>query len=504
MTQVKTQLAEFTHYQQQQRQRIAMADHESQDTQDGSETRWAAETKQKILELATQQKELLKLFHCHKKLLEKIQALKQKAKSGTKHILPAVEVHHRSQNRITNMQQEVTDKSTKQVSSTTLTASNVNQPRFTTRTASRPTGVSENVHEHSVNRLNPISSSLKHVSNSTTHLLNHQTSSTISSTASQVIPSVGKTLPHSGSSSHASTLTMHSISNVAQTQTSGTLSTIAQPRVQNVVLTAGQLYQVGDKQIYVLPQGLITNAPSSLAATQVTQRDTTAMIPQYTTATVATKVPMSQPSTCTLMPISTMAKPTQSCALNTVSNQCITGSYSQDQTIQSFSQLSTYSTQAPNTGVTLPVSRTIPPTNSLTSTLATSADGLLTTSSTLSTSPHFKSQGNKQIAHAVIPLATSENRSAPLLQRSAREQSQYTKPSQSTALLSSFQAARTTTSFTSKAPVSIMHLLFYFSWVRKGFIKGQAPSKLTICEHDFALLLLTSQPTFSIKRPYPS
>ena len=498
MTQVKTQLAEFTHYQQQQRQQIAMTNHESQDTQDGSETRWSAETKQKILELATQQKELLKLFHCHKKLLEKIQALKQKARSGTKHILPAVEVHHRSQNRIINMQQEVTHKNTKQPSSSTLTASNVNQPRFTTRAGSRPTGVSEKVHEHSVNRLTQISSSLKHVSSSTTHLQKHQTSSTISSTASQVIPSVGKALPHSGSSSHATTLTMHSISNVGKTLTSGTLSTIAQPRVQNVVLTAGQLYQVGDKQIYVLPRGLTTNAPSSLATTQVTQlqQDTPAMIPQYTTATVAANVPMSQPST--LMPISTMAKPTQSCALNTVSNPCMTGSYLQDQTgEQTFSQLTTYSTQGPNTGVTLPVSGTIPPTTSLASTLATSAGGLLTTSSTLCTSSHFESHANKQIAHAVIPLATSENSSAPLLQRSAGVQSQYTKPSQSTAILSSFQAARTTTSFTSKAPVSIIHLLFYFSWVRKGFVSGQVPNKLTICEYDFAQV--TSQPTFSIE-----
>ena len=461
MTQVKTQLAEFTHYQQQQRQQIAMANHESQDTQDGSETQWTDEAKQKILELATQQKELLKLFHCHKKLLEKIQALKQKAKSGTKHILPAVEVHHRSQNRI-NMQQEVRGKNTKQPSSTTLTASNVNQPRITCET-SKPSSVSAKVHEDSVHKITPISSSLKQVSSSTTHLQSHQTSTTVSSTAYQVVPTAGKTQLHSGSSSHSSALTMHSISSVAQTQKSRTLSTIAQPIVQNVVLTAGQLYQVGDKQIYVLPQGLITNAPPSLAATQVTQpqQDTPVMMPQYTTASIATKLPMSQPSTP--MPISTVAKPSKSCALNTVSNPFITGLCSQDQTVQAFSQLSTHSTQAPKTSVTLPVSRTTSPANSLTSTLATSANGLLTTSPTSSISSHIESQGNKQIAHAVIPLATSENSTAPLLQRGAGVHLQYTKPSQSAAILSSLQAAKTT-SLPPKAPVSIMHLRFYFSW----------------------------------------
>lgn len=93
MTQVKTQLAEFTVYLQQQRQQIAQYSNESQDTHDGSESQHTFDIRQKILQLAAQQKELLACFQCHKKLLDKMRTLKKSTKANAKNTLPAIEKH---------------------------------------------------------------------------------------------------------------------------------------------------------------------------------------------------------------------------------------------------------------------------------------------------------------------------------------------------------------------------------------------------------------------------
>ena len=149
MTQVKTQLADFTRYQQQQRQAIAKSSNESQGTRDGAESQYTSNIKQRILELATQQKELLKCFQCHKKLLEKIQALKQEAKSVTKHILPAVEEHHKSCNK----QQDISDKSAHPP---------LSNPFEVTTSNKSTTGSNKQVGKQSVDsRLTPLMSSLK-------------------------------------------------------------------------------------------------------------------------------------------------------------------------------------------------------------------------------------------------------------------------------------------------------------------------------------------------------
>ena len=52
------------------------------------------------------------------------------------------------------------------------------------------------------------------------------------------------------------------------------------------------------------------------------------------------------------------------------------------------------------------------------------------------------------------------------------------------------------------SPFYFLLALLYsvISWKKeesRGFIKGQRPGKLIVCEQNFPLLLLTSQPTFS-------
>lgn len=494
MTQVKTQLAEFAHYQQQQRQQIAKSNNESQDTQDGSESQWTAETKKKIFMLATQQKDLLKLLRCHKKLLEKVQTIKQKARSGTERILPTVEAHRISHGRV-NSQQNVTDKHTGQPSSATLSASNMNlsgltMPAISTLTSESKSGA------QSVKT--PISSSLKHVPRTVTclpdnckspsggteqvhpasvshtdTLASHSMSipGTLSAmtqprvknvVASQVIPSGAKTQLHSASTSHTETLALHSTGIL----TSETLSGMPQPRVQNVVLRTGQLYQVGDRQVYVLPQGLTTSLPSSFAATQVSQPQpvTAAKIPSYTSS-LATKGTLTVTPTSGLKPNLPEVQPTQGTSCRVSSLLSTEKSY-QGRIMHTSSQPSSCPSQAPSTNVTLPVPTTASLSNS--STLPVSNNTLLSTSSALqqitasSTASGPSNQRSKDTTpvnqSAAISLATNENSTAPLLQNSARVQSQYTMPSQNMVGVQS-SVDKTTLSVTTKAPVSIKRCL---------------------------------------------
>ena len=432
MTQVKTQLSEFTQYQQEQRKKIAKPSYESQDTQDTLGSQWTQETKQKILDLASQQKELLKCFQCYKRLLEKIQELKRRAKSGTKQILPAVEMHHKSQGTI-NMVREVQGENANPPSTTNKTASNLSQHGSMTSDMTLPANELEKTKEQSMNRVTTISSSPKSISRSVLHLQKQPNSYQVSSTALQVIPSCGKTLHHSEVSTHTPVLATHGVSNV-------TLSGTPQPRAQNVALTAGQLYQVGDRHIFVLPQGLKTNATASLPATQVSQPQQGTMIPQSTMASLATGVPLPQPST--MMAITAVAN----------SPHSDSRSHVQGPILQSISQVSISSTKAPNTGVKMTVSRYATAKNSYTSALPTATDDLLKMSSVTA---QFGNHGSKQAIHTASPLATDENNTAFPMQNSLRKQSQNTKSSLGTAPQTPSQPTMTTTSITSKVPVSI-------------------------------------------------
>ena len=433
MTQVKTQLADFTRYQQQQRQAIAKSSNESQGTRDGAESQYTSNIKQRILELATQQKELLKCFQCHKKLLEKIQALKQEAKSVTKHILPAVEEHHKSCNK----QQDISDKSAHPP---------LSNPFEVTTSNKSTTGSNKQVGKQSVDsRLTPLMSSLKPAKS----LLD---SSTASSSAFHVTHSGGQSQLQLAATSCTSASVFHNIPSVTQTQSSMTPSVTSQPRVQNVVLTTGQLYQVGNRQVCVLPQGLIPSITSS-AMTQVAQPQpvTPAEGPSDTTS-AATERPGIP--TNALMPNVTMAKSTQGCT-------------QRDQTAQPFPHLSSQGdTQLPRANVTMPVSSTTSLRNS--STLPVSNNRIMPSTSstsqqniTFSVASRLSNQGSKEMAFVINRTSTcasispNANTTAPHFRKSVRVQSQCTPPSQNTVEVHrSIQATKTTTSFDSKAPVS--------------------------------------------------
>ena len=122
MTQVKTQLAEVTVYQQQQRQQIAQYSNESQDTNDGSESQHTFDIKQKILQLAAQQKELLACVQCHKKLLDKMRTLKKTTKAITKNTLPAIEKHVSSRSTSTSFNIAVSNPSGVTAHNTSMSA----------------------------------------------------------------------------------------------------------------------------------------------------------------------------------------------------------------------------------------------------------------------------------------------------------------------------------------------------------------------------------------------
>lgn len=454
MTTVKTQLADFTRDQQQQRQEIANSSNGVQGSQDRS-SQWTSQTKHKLLELAAQQKELLTLFQCHKKLLEKIQALKQKAKAATKHIIPAVEMHCKSKRGV-NVQQEITDRSTQPSLVNTLSASNINPLAVTTFANTIPNITSRQGTELSVS---------KHVSVPLMNALSHYTENSCRAIPSEpLVTSAVTQMTTLGNNpvsiSHTPATVFHNVSSATLT----TPSVISQPRVQNVVLTAGQLYQVGERQIYVLPRGLPVTP--TFAVTQAAQpQQVTAKLPSTTYTASATVT-----SEISSIPNFPVAKSIQGHPLNTVVSLPSTAACWQGQISQTSSLVSSIGTAVPSSSVTLPKLD-----NSFLSniSLPVSTARTVSNSSALQNAPlpiacgsgsHVNKQGTHSNHKAPISCATSESaQTVPQLHKSARLQSQHSIPTQNASgVQSSSQAAMTTEPVASKGAVSVIGHGFYF------------------------------------------
>ena len=445
MTTVKTQLADFTRYQQKQRQEIASCRNGAQSIEDSSSSQWTSETKHKLLELANQQKELLKLFQHHKKLIERIQALKQRAKSVNKHIIPAVEVHCNS-NRGVNAQKENIDQSTRPSLPSTLTASNTSPLTVTTR--------------------------MKIIANSGSkqgeQLVNKHTSISLEEVGSSYAPSTHRSSvvsqqmtldDHPVLNSHTPIPMSHNATGV--TQSLVTTSVTSQSRVQNVVFTGGQLYQVGDKQVYVLPQGLITRSvTSSLGVTQAAQahqvQAAKSSISDTSTA-VTNKASVTQERG--LFPRSLLETSTQGPTLNTVDALPPTVLSWQDQKTQTTSQLSVSNTPIPSSRSTLPISATIPLSNTSlpVSTARSVSNSSVLENTTLSNGSEISKQATNvnqsdPVSHTTLPESTTIV--APM-QKSTREQPQHTTPFKNTSgVQSSSQPPKMTATIALKGPVS--------------------------------------------------
>ena len=443
MAELKTQLADFTHFQQKQRQEIAESSHMSKD---GKESQWTQEKKQKILDLATQQKELLKLLHCNKNLVEKVQKLKQMSKSGTKVILPMLEAHCKSQEM--NVPQEKGDKHIHQALATKTGLSNLNIHAKIITANSKITNASKQTLDQSVSRLGPAEPScLTQVSSSTTTLIHGQMNSpTVIPSVSQASPLFAKTQPCLiASSNQTSTTAMSSTSMKTGSQTAVNTSARPQQKVQNAILKGGQLYQVGDKQIYVLPIGLTTDAASSQTTTQENEmpKGMSLIAPQPKTATLAVKEPLSKQGH--VLPITSMEKSTQSLTLNTVSNL---GSHLQTRISP---QHSTCMTRDQNTKVTSA--------NCITTALPTNSTQFPSTSSAfyqntgVSTTTQFGSKGSEKTSETANAFATNEDSTVPMMQKSAKVQIQASKHLK----ITPHRSLQSTVSSCSQVSVSIQH-----------------------------------------------
>lgn len=448
MTTVKTQLADFTRDQKQQRQEIANSSNGEPGSQDGSSSQWTSQTKHKLFELATQQKQLLTLFQCHKKLLDKIQALKQKARSVTKHIIPAVEVYCKSKRRV-NVQQKVMDRNTQQQSLLNMCISNTNPLAVTTCENTIPNITTKQGNELSVS---------KHTSFPLINVISSHTENSCSAIPSQ--PLVTSAVTQVTTSSTPVTV-FHNVSTASLT----TPLVISQPRVQNVVLTAAQLYQVGGRQIYVLPQ--VLSATTTFTVTQAAKlQQVTAKLPSTTYTTSAT------PEMGLISSLS-VAISAQGHPLNTeVSLPSTTVSWL-GQSSQSSSQVSSIVTAVPSSSVTMPNLDISSHSNiSLpVSTARTVNNSLALQNATPPIACDIGSQANKHGSHlnhkAPISCAAIESaRTVPQLHKSARLQSQHGIPTQNAVgVQSSSQVTMTTEAVTSKGAVSIIvhgsHLSIY-------------------------------------------
>ena len=439
MTTVKTQLADFTHDQQQQRQGIANSSNGEPGSQEGSSSQWTPQTKHKLFELAAQQKELLTLFQCHKKQLDKIQALKQKARSATciKHIIPAVEAHCKSK-RWVNVQQEIMDSTQQPSLVNSSCASNTNPLVVATCENTIPNITTKQGNEISVSKHTSIP--LMNVPSS--HMEN-------SCRAIHSQPLVTSAVKHVTASQTPVTL-FHHVSSANLT----TPSIISQPRVQNVVLTAGQLYQVGDRQIYVLPRGLpVTPTFTVTQATQVTAKLTSTTVTYTTSATPETG----------LNPSLSVTKSAQGHLLNTVVSLPSTAVSWHGQISQNSSQVTNSGTAVPSCNVILPNLDNASCSNvSLpASTARTVNNSLALQNATPTTVCNNGSHVDKHTSHsnhkAPISCATSESaRTVPQLHKSARLQSQHSISTHNDAGEQSLsQAAMTTEPIALKGTVSI-------------------------------------------------
>ena len=244
----------------------------------------------------------------------------------------------------------------------------------------------------------------------------------------------------SASPNHTYAIPLYSTSSTTVSQTSIAKSLPTQQRAHNVILTAGQLYQVGDKQIYVLPHGLNRDIVSSMTATQVNQK------PQGTSeATSQTKTVSAGAKETSSSLVTSVVKSTPRFTQSRASNFIL---HSQTQVPQwhptCISPL-TYN------GVTAPLSSTPAPRNNIASALpkddtqsqpSTSSAVYQNTCTDLSVRSHSASQGSKQSTNE-----NNENNAMPLLQNSGRIEFQHTKHS-------FLQSTNTTSPSNSKLPVS--------------------------------------------------
>lgn len=442
MTTVKTQLADFTHEQQQQRQGIANSSNGEPGSQDGSSSQWTSQTKHKLFELAAQQKELLTLFQCHKKLLDKIQALKQKSRSATytEHIVPAMEVHCKSKRRV-NVQQEIMDNTQQSSLLNTLCTSNTNPLAVTTCENTIPNIITKQGNELSVSEHTSTSIPLMNVPSS------HTENSCRAIHSQPLVTSAVKQM----TASQTPVTVFHNVSSANLT----TRSVISQPRVQNVVLTAGKLYQVGDRQIYVLPQGLPVTP--TFAVTQ------TAQVTAKLTSTTVTYTTSATPETC-LNPSLSVTKSAQGHPLNTVVSLPSTAVSWLSQISQNSSQVTSIGTAVPSSSVMLPSLDNLTSHSSVSMPVSTTRianNSLALRNAPLTTVCNIGSNVDKHRSHsnhkAPISCAVSETaHTAPQLHKSAMLQSQHSISTQNAAGVQSLsQATRTTEPVASKGAVSI-------------------------------------------------
>ena len=451
MTQVKTQLAEFTVYLQQQRQQIAQYSNESQDTHDGSESQHTFDIRQKILQLAAQQKELLACFQCHKKLLDKMRTLKKSTKANTKHTLPAIEKHVSSRSTSTSFNIAVSNPSGVTAHNTSMSANKSRQDNKQSVNDSQPA---------------PPTSTLKHAM-----LQNSSAPSVGSSSASQTMLS-DKCSQLQQVPLSCTSVTAENNYSSSETQSQSLLTPLSMPqqRAQNVVLTAGQFFQVGDKQVYVLPQGLLSSVTSA-AVTQVTQPQgliaTTVQstaktqenhLPQIsqskvslhkTTAAVATKIAVAPAN-----PLMTSVTKVQSSEGSSPSTLLLRQSSCKDQTTQSLHSQKSSGNALPVTG-TIPLTNTFATCSPSTSIMSASSSSTLQQNKTVFQTSQLSNRRNKQITcpanSTTFSLVTNENNRPPQMLRSARVQT----PSHScSGLQSTVQTNKSITPFTSKATVS--------------------------------------------------
>lgn len=443
MTELKTQLSDFAQNQQQQRQEIVNSSCKSQRIHHEKEAQWTHEKKQKILKLASQQRELLKLLHCNKNLVEKVQTLKEMAKLHTKKVMPIIEVHHKSLE--TNLAQGETDKNIHHAASTKTRGSNLNQHGATTFVESQTARIFKQTQEQSARRFNQESSSLNQSSSGTAPFHHQSSTQTVNPSTSQLTASplfVRSQIP-SASPNHTYAIPLYSTSSTTVSQTSIAKSLPTQQRAHNVILTAGQLYQVGDKQIYVLPHGLNTDIVSSMTATQVNQK------PQGTSeATSQTKTVSAGPKEMSSSLVTSVVKSIPRFTQSRASNFIL---HSQTQVPQWHP---TCISPLTYTGVTAPLSLTPAPRNNIASALpkddtqsqpSTSSAVYQNTCTDLSVRSHSASQGSKQLTNE--NNETNENNAMPLLQNSGRIEFQHTKHS-------FLQSTNTTSTSNSKLPVS--------------------------------------------------
>ena len=220
MTEIKTQLGELSQHQKQQRQDITQSGDELRSLWDSNGSQWNLEAKQKLIELAAQQKMLLHLYKRHKELVQWIQALKKKLQEASVHILPSVGMQRNAQNTANAATTTVTTIATGHLpfqsqSAVTMTTSCLRSTLLATSRISRP-------------ELAP--------------------STANTSTCSQQIPSLQGSGPQNipcGEQSHFSV-------NCSQ---GACVPSTTHPVIQKVTLTAGELYQIGGRQFYFLSQG---------------------------------------------------------------------------------------------------------------------------------------------------------------------------------------------------------------------------------------------------------